>query len=56
MAQIALDVWGNREKAVQFLLTPHPKLNGQTPVEATLSGSAAKVKWLLGEIMHGLPA
>lgn len=52
----ALDVWGNKEDAQQFLLTPHPLLNNKTPIDMAFTSLGAElVEQLLNKIRYGLP-
>jgi hypothetical protein len=50
-------VWDSSEPSSQFLLTPHPALGGEMPLRAAMTTQgAAKVRQILGAILHGLPA
>ncbi len=50
-------VWGDRDDARRFLTTPHPALEGSTPVDAAMTEIGARqVEEILGKIFHGLPA
>jgi putative toxin-antitoxin system antitoxin component (TIGR02293 family) len=54
---LAEDVWGDRDDARQFLLTPHPELEDRRPLEVALEGFGARhVEEILEGIRHGLPA
>lgn len=49
--------WDDRAAARQWLLTPHPELNGKKPLDAALSELGARqVEELLDRIYYGLPA
>lgn len=57
VVSMAREAWGDGEKSIRFLLKPHPALNGETPLAMSVTDAgASKVRWLLGAIMHGLPA
>ncbi len=48
--------WGDDEKARRFLATPHPALDGKSPVGAAMTEKGARqVEELLAKIEHGLP-
>ena len=50
-------VWDDRAAAKQWLLTPHPELNGKRPLDAALSELGARqVEDLLDRIYYGIPA
>ncbi len=50
-------VWGDREDAHRFLITPHPALRRKTPIDAAMTELGARqVEELLAKIFHGLPA
>lgn len=52
----AAKVWGNDEDARSFLITPHPLLGGQKPLdEAVTELGAREVENILAGIEHGLP-
>jgi putative toxin-antitoxin system antitoxin component (TIGR02293 family) len=54
---LAEDVWGDPDDARQFLLTPHPELEDQPPLEVAIEGFGARhVEEILEGIRHGLPA
>jgi putative toxin-antitoxin system antitoxin component (TIGR02293 family) len=54
---LAEDVWGNPGDARQFLLTPHPELQDQPPIEVAIEEFGARhVEQILEGIRHGLPA
>ncbi|MBA3341894.1 MAG: DUF2384 domain-containing protein [Gemmatimonadaceae bacterium] len=49
-------VWGDREKAIRFLLSPHPLLEGRRPIDAAISDlGARRVEETLMHLQHGLP-
>jgi putative toxin-antitoxin system antitoxin component (TIGR02293 family) len=49
--------WGDEAAAKQWLLTPHPELNGKKPLDASMSELGARqVEELLDRIYYGLPA
>ncbi len=49
--------WDDRAAAKQWLLTPHPELNGKKPLDAAMSELGARqVEELLDRIYYGLPA
>jgi putative toxin-antitoxin system antitoxin component (TIGR02293 family) len=50
-------VWDDRAAAKDWLLTPHPELNGKKPLDAALSELGARqVEELLDRIYYGIPA
>ena len=50
-------VWGNRDDARRFLLSPHPRFEGKRPVDIAWSEIGARqLEELLWQIHHGLPA
>ncbi len=50
-------VWDDRADAKQWLLTPHPELNGKKPLDAAMSELGARqVEDLLDRIYYGIPA
>lgn len=53
----ALEVWGEEEKAREFMKKSHPMLDDRTPFEASLSELGARqVEQLLGRLMFGSAA
>lgn len=57
VAALADTVWGNREDARRWLSTPHPELDGETPLEMAFSElGARRVEEVLARIEYGLPA
>ena len=49
-------VWDDRADAKDWLLTPHPELNGKRPLDAALSELGARqVEELLDRIYYGVP-
>jgi len=49
-------VWNDRRAAKDWLLTPHPELNGKRPLDAALSELGARqVEELLDRIYYGIP-
>jgi putative toxin-antitoxin system antitoxin component (TIGR02293 family) len=51
------DVWGDPDDARQFLLTPHPELEDQPPLEVAVEEFGARhVEEILQGIRYGLPA
>lgn len=52
-----LGIFGDIETAIHYLLSPHPALGGQVPVQAVFSNSGVKeVEALILSGLHGLPA
>jgi putative toxin-antitoxin system antitoxin component (TIGR02293 family) len=50
-------VWDDRAAAKDWLLTPHPELNGKKPLDAAMSELGARqVEELLDRIYYGIPA
>ena len=50
-------VWDDRAAAKDWLLTPHPELNGKKPLDAAMSELGARqVEDLLDRIYYGIPA
>lgn len=50
-------VWDDRDAARQWLLAPHPELNGKRPLDAAMSELGARqVEDLLDRIYYGIPA
>jgi putative toxin-antitoxin system antitoxin component (TIGR02293 family) len=57
LVALAEGVWGDPSRAHQFLTQPHPRLGGETPLEAALSEPGGReVEQLLWAIGNGLPA
>lgn len=53
----SLDVWGDADRSVRFLTTPHPSIGGEQPIlVAQTEEGLLRVKTLLAAILHGLPA
>lgn len=53
---MARATWGDDEKARRFLLSPHPELEGNTPIEVALTEvGARRVEAVLERGIHGLP-
>lgn len=49
-------VWGDQERAREFLTTPHPLLRGHKPIEEAVTDLGARqVEEILDAIEHGLP-
>jgi putative toxin-antitoxin system antitoxin component (TIGR02293 family) len=49
-------VLGDKEMAREFLTSPHPMLNGKTPIETALSELGARqIEQLLFGLFYGLP-
>jgi putative toxin-antitoxin system antitoxin component (TIGR02293 family) len=49
-------VLGDKEMARQFLINPHPMLNGKTPIETALSELGARqIEQMLFGVFYGLP-
>jgi putative toxin-antitoxin system antitoxin component (TIGR02293 family) len=49
-------VLGDKEMARQFLIDPHPMLNGKTPIETALSELGARqIEQMLFSVFYGLP-
>ncbi|MGA7240114.1 MAG: antitoxin Xre-like helix-turn-helix domain-containing protein [Bryobacteraceae bacterium] len=54
---IAEDVWQDREQARRFLTTPHPEIDGKTPLDASLTELGARqAEEVMARIVYGLPA
>ena len=52
----AEELWGRREDAQAFLATPHPLLDGRTPLEAAQTELGARqVEDVIAEATHGVP-
>ena len=52
----AAHVWGDREKAIRFLLAPHPLLEGRRPIDAAVSDiGARRVEETLLQLQYGVP-
>jgi len=50
-------VWSDRSDARRFMTTPHPALQGRTPLDSALTELGARqVEEILDRIFHGLPA
>lgn len=50
-------VWDSADDAREFLHTPHPRLDGETPLKISMSElGARRVEQLLWELFYGLPA
>lgn len=50
-------VWNDRHDAREWLISPHPELNGQTPIECGMMElGARRVEELLDRMFYGLPA
>lgn len=57
VAAMAEEIWRNAQDARQWLYTPHPELEGITPLETAFSElGARRVEELLARIEYGLPA
>lgn len=57
VAALARAVWGDDGDARAFLQTPHPRLDGRTPLEAAVTDLGAReVEDILRAIEFGLPA
>ena len=55
--KLAAQVWENEGDAEQFLSTPHPMLDGKTPLDlARAPEGARRVTELLLKLEYGLPA
>ncbi len=53
----AVEVWGNEDKAREFMKKSHPMLDNRTPFEASLSELGARaVEKILGRLMFGICA
>ena len=53
---MARATWGDDEKARRFLLSPHPELEGNTPIEVALTEvGARRVEAVMERGAHGLP-
>jgi putative toxin-antitoxin system antitoxin component (TIGR02293 family) len=54
---MAKSIWGDAERARHFLNTPHPELEGRTPIETALTEiGARRVEAVMERGVHGLPA
>ena len=54
---MAESVWHDEAEVRRFLNTPHPELNGRTPVEAAKTEDGARrVEHVIQRGRHGLPA
>ncbi|HEX8390862.1 MAG TPA: antitoxin Xre/MbcA/ParS toxin-binding domain-containing protein [Longimicrobium sp.] len=54
--RMALDTWENAHDAEEFLTTPHPLLDGQTPLDVCGTDSGAqRVREILIALEYGLP-
>ena len=53
---MAETVWGEREAAREFMRTPHPELDGRTPLDAAMTEiGARRVEEVIERGLHGLP-
>ncbi|WP_026076223.1 antitoxin Xre/MbcA/ParS toxin-binding domain-containing protein [Noviherbaspirillum massiliense] len=53
----ARHVWDSEHDAREFLNTPHPLLNGKTPLDVSMTElGARRVEELLWKLFYGLPA
>ncbi len=53
----AIEVWGNKNQAREFMQKSHPMLDNRTPFEASLNELGARqVEQLLGRLMFGISA
>ena len=53
----AIEVWGNEDRAREFMKKSHPMLDERTPFEASLSELGARqVEQILGRLMFGVCA
>jgi putative toxin-antitoxin system antitoxin component (TIGR02293 family) len=53
----AVEVWGNENKAKEFMKKSHPMLDDRTPFEASLSELGSRqVEQILGRLMFGSAA
>jgi len=51
----AVDLWGSEEAAQQWLTSPEPALNGQTPIARAITGVGSReVEDLMGRIAYGI--
>jgi putative toxin-antitoxin system antitoxin component (TIGR02293 family) len=49
--------WRDEEAARRFMTTPHPELDGRTPLDAAMSEIGARqVEEVIARGLHGLPA
>lgn len=55
---MAVDVFGDADKARKFLLTPHPMLNMERPLQVATENDVGSdmVETLLGRVKYGIPA
>ncbi|MFD2272356.1 antitoxin Xre/MbcA/ParS toxin-binding domain-containing protein [Undibacterium arcticum] len=57
MFATAEHVWDSEVDAREFLHTPHPLLNSQTPLDVSMTElGARRVEELLWKLFYGLPA
>ena len=50
-------VWEDRKDAREWMTHPHPELNGQTPLQRSMSELGAReVEQLLDKLLYGLPS
>lgn len=53
----ALHIWQDEQDAREFLNTPHPLLDGETPLSVSMSElGARRVEEVLWQLFYGLPA
>lgn len=53
---MAQAVWQDAQAARQFLMTPHPELDGKTPLDAALTEiGGRRVEEIIARGLHGLP-
>jgi putative toxin-antitoxin system antitoxin component (TIGR02293 family) len=54
---MAEHVWENREQARRFLTTPHPEIEGKTPLDAAMTELGARqAEEVMARIVYGVPA
>ncbi len=54
---MATSVWSDEDDAREFLSTPHPELEGRTPLDAALTElGVRRVEELVWKLFYGLPA
>lgn len=52
---MALDVWGSKDTARQFMFEPHPLLQGRRPIDVVLENELGRpvVEGILGRLQYG---
>ena len=53
---LSLDVWGDQDDARQYLFTPNPQLNNDTPIDISFTELGARlVEEMIEKMRYGLP-